>query len=45
MMAACEKPIMGDAYDVEDGDANVVLRFTPYQQQDFTRAVTQLTDQ
>lgn len=45
MMAACEKPIMGDAYDVDEGDANVVLRFTPYGQQDFTRAVTQLTDQ
>ena len=45
MMAACEKPIMGDAYDVDEGDANVVLRFAPYQQQGFTRAVTQLTDQ
>ena len=45
MMAACEKPIMGDAYDVDEGDANVVLRFAPYQQQGFTRAATQLTDQ
>lgn len=45
MMAACEKPIMGDAYDVEDANANVVLRFTPYGQQGFTRAATQLTDQ
>ena len=33
MMAACEKPIIGDAYDVDEGDANanVVLRFAPYQ--------------
>ena len=45
MMAACEKPIMGDAYDVDEGDANVVLRFAPYQQQGFTRAATALTDQ
>ena len=45
MMAACEKPIVDDAYDVDEGDANVVLRFTPYGQQNFTRAVTQLTDQ
>ena len=45
MMAACEKPIMGDAYDVDEDDANVVLRFAPYQQQGFTRAATQLTDQ
>ena len=45
MMTACEKPIMGDAYDVDEGDANVVLRFEPYQQQGFTRAATALTDQ
>ena len=45
MMAACEKPIMDDAYDVDEGDANVVLRFAPYQQQGFTRAATQLTNQ
>lgn len=45
MMAACEKPIVGDGYDVDEGDANVVLRFAPYQQQGFTRAATQLTDQ
>ncbi len=45
MMAACEKPIVGDGYDVDEGGANVVLRFTPYQQQDFTRAATKLTDQ
>lgn len=45
MMAACEKPIIGDAYDVDEGDANVVLRFAPYQQQGFTRAVAALTDQ
>ena len=45
MMAACEKPIMGDAYDVDEGDANVVLTFSTYGQQDFTRAAAQLTDQ
>ena len=45
MLAACEKPVMGDAYDVGEGDANVVLRFTPYGQQGFTRSVTQPTDQ
>lgn len=45
MMAACEKPIMDDAYDVDEGDANVVLTFSTYGQQDFTRAATQLTDQ
>ena len=45
MLAACEKPIMGDAYAVEDGDANVVLTFSTYGQQDFTRAVAALTDQ
>lgn len=45
MLAACEKPIIGDAYDVDEGDANVVLTFSTYGQQDFTRAVTHLTDQ
>lgn len=45
MLAACEKPIMGDAYDVDEGGANVVLTFSTYGQQNFTRAVTQLTDQ
>ena len=45
MMAACEKPIIGDAYDVDDGDANVVLTFSTYGQQDFTRAAEPLTNQ
>ena len=45
MLAACEKPIMGDAYAVEDGDANVVLTFSTYGQQDFTRGAVPLKDQ
>ena len=45
MMAACEKPVMGDAYDVDENDANVVLTFSTYGQHGFTRAATQLTDQ
>lgn len=46
MMAACEKPVIEDpAEQGHEAGANVVMRFSAYQQQDFTRALTQLTDQ
>ena len=55
LLAGCEKPIMDDAYDVDEDDANVVLRVATYGQGAFDapalggirsrRAAEALTDQ
>lgn len=43
MLTACEQPEI--QRDDKERDANVTLRFSPYQQEDFTRAASTLTDQ
>ena len=44
MLTACEKPILGeDAGGDSPTDANVILRFTQFEQEAFTRAATDIT--
>ena len=47
MLAACEKPLLDDAAPTAVGDspaeANVILRFTQFEQEAFTRAATDIT--
>ena len=46
MLTACEKPILDDAAAVSDAspsEANVILRFTQFEQEAFTRAATDIT--
>ena len=44
VLAACEKPILGeDAVGDSPTDANVILRFTQFEQEAFTRAATDIT--
>ena len=44
MLAACEKPLLGeDAVGDSPTDANVILRFTQFEQEAFTRAATDIT--
>ena len=45
MLTACEKPILDDATEVGDSpaDANVILHFTQFEQETFTRAATDIT--
>ena len=47
MLTACEKPLLDDAAAVSDAspsEANVILRFTQFEQEAFTRAATDITD-
>ena len=44
VLAACEKPLLGeDAVGDSPTDANVILRFTQFEQEAFTRAATDIT--
>ena len=44
MLTACEKPILGeDEVGDSPADANVILRFTQFEQEAFTRAATDIT--
>lgn len=46
MLTACEKPILDDAAAVSDAspsEANVILHFTQFEQEAFTRAATDIT--
>jgi len=45
VLASCQKINLDGLEQTEESDANVVLTFSTYGQQDFTRAATQLTDQ
>ena len=46
MFTACEKPILLDETEVvaTPTEANIILRFVQYQQEDFTRAATDVTE-
>lgn len=44
-VAGCENPMDGEFFAVDDENPNVTLRFTPYQQESFTRATAPLEDQ
>ncbi|MBQ4386157.1 MAG: FimB/Mfa2 family fimbrial subunit, partial [Prevotella sp.] len=46
MLTACEKPLLDDAAAVSDAspsEANVILHFTQFEQEAFTRAATDIT--
>lgn len=46
VLTACEKPLLDDAAAVSDAylsEANVILRFTQFEQEAFTRAATDIT--
>lgn len=45
VLASCQKINLDGLEQTEESDANVVLTFSTYGQQDFTRAATQLTGQ
>lgn len=38
MMTACEKPVIDDIENQSSGNSNVMLTFSTYGQQEFTRA-------
>ena len=44
LLAACEKPVIDDEDFVATKDTNVILHFTQYQQEAFTRSATDITN-
>ena len=44
LVASCEKPILDEDYSKENKEANVILHMSPYVQESFTRAATDITD-
>ena len=44
LLAACEKPVIDDEDFVATKDANVILHFTQYEQEAFTRSATDITN-
>ena len=44
LLAACEKPVIDDEDFVATKDTNVILHFTQYEQEAFTRSATDITN-